>query len=334
MGQQRLWCLYASGLEQSLSVGQQALLCLRTRLSTSTVLRARQGSQFTQSECLCSDTHIAALHQGAGLGKIVVCRLKDRLSAQLWLQHDDVTALLGCVERLTQLQQLCIETHSEPHARRPRGVCVTWPAASPAYSALTASSALQELDVGYNSFPEGAWQHMFPPRRALRALQRFGSSGGSRTPTSLADVNRIASCCPGLEHIALYVGPGVQLTVLMQLSSLTELHLYLHSPFIYPPVKAVADTVQSVARLTQLRKLSVGTWDVTDRGVESLAAVRQTLLPLTELRGLTHVISRLQQRDPLADFEAQVRACRLQRLTPAWHAWPLQGQLELHRTAQ
>jgi len=60
-----------------------------------------------------------------------------------------------------------------------------WPVAAAAYSSLTASTGLQQLQLTVENMPAGVWPHVFPPDRQLPALHElimFCMVGMSRTP--------------------------------------------------------------------------------------------------------------------------------------------------------
>lgn len=66
-------------------------------------------------------------------------------------------AFVPSLRRLRQLTQLKL------HPRRG----IDWPAAGPAFYALTASTNLVHLDIVDADFPEGVWRHVFSPRHKL-----------------------------------------------------------------------------------------------------------------------------------------------------------------------
>lgn len=76
-----------------------------------------------------------------------------------------------------------------------------------AYSALTASSKLQRLDISSNTLPAGAWQHVFPAGRRLPHLETLLISGAklpSGDPAAAPDFSRVVSCCPGLRNLCMH----------------------------------------------------------------------------------------------------------------------------------
>jgi hypothetical protein len=62
-----------------------------------------------------------------------------------------------------------------------------------AYSALTASSKLQHLDIRGCTVPAGVWQHVFPPRRQLPHLRSLNISAVRQSCGSYAHVPTAAA---------------------------------------------------------------------------------------------------------------------------------------------
>jgi hypothetical protein len=110
---------------------------------------------------------------------------------------ETATELLSQLQHLQQLTYLTLNGHDLT-----RG---TPPAA--AFSALTASSKLQHLDIGFCKVPAGAWQHMFPAGRQLSCLQLLNIAS-VRVPPVVADGRRIIACCPNLRYISICDLPG------------------------------------------------------------------------------------------------------------------------------
>jgi hypothetical protein len=136
-----------------------------------------------------------------------------------------------------------------------------------AYSALTASSKLQLLDVSHCHMPAGVWQHVFSTGRQLPYL----------TSLNITDVreplegSRLVSCCPSLQ--ALYVrrrvgGRSELLASLHELSALHTLHLTAE-------VGSAAATLQMVCQLTGLRELDVNSHEAVTEGVLQLSKLKQ-----------------------------------------------------------
>jgi hypothetical protein len=77
-----------------------------------------------------------------------------------------------------------------------------------AYSALTASSKLQHLDISECVLPAGVWQHLFPAGRQLPHLTSLDIDGveqphgvNSRQPLAGPEGSLLASCCPRLPAV-------------------------------------------------------------------------------------------------------------------------------------
>ena len=179
----------------------------------------------------------------------------------------------GLLSHLAQLQQL---TH------------LRWSFSAPdlpapaAYSALTASSKLQHLDVRVSWLPADAWQHIFPAGRELPNLQVLDvgytyhpGPGWHRAPVPAAapEVSRLVSCCPGLQSLR---AAGLRhnralLAPLAGLSGLTQLELF--------PEEETVEGLEVVCQLTGLRDLEL----LLRHGPEGL------LLQLSGLRQLTRL---------------------------------------------
>lgn len=106
----------------------------------------------------------------------------------------------------------------------------------PAFSALTASSRLQVLQLQQSDMgvhrrhdlrefpPEPVRQHVFPTGLVLLMLRHLVLECrlmGSSLYT--IDVEQMVCCCPALQSLSLYVGPNVQLLALLQLMELEHL---------------------------------------------------------------------------------------------------------------
>jgi hypothetical protein len=157
----------------------------------------------------------------------------DALAGKSRLQHLTVMACriaggsAGHMQLLAHLQIMQQLTHLDLGSTSLLG-----PEPSPtaqAYSALTASSQLQHLEIS-EKLPLGVWQHMFPAGRQLPHLKVLDISH-VRHPTGAAPApegSRLVTCCPGLH--ALYMW-GLQystelLAPLTGLSSLSKLMLH------------------------------------------------------------------------------------------------------------
>ena len=146
-----------------------------------------------------------------------------------------------------------------------------------AYSALTAGSKLQHLDISCCMLPADAWQHMFPAGRQLPHLQTLvinevrHPSGAAVAP----DGSRLVSCCPGLSVLWMdYLQYHNELLV-VGLSSLRDLSLR--------PAGDSGEGMEVVFRLTGLRRLKLTGCSRTEGLMMSLTQLKQlTCLELRE----------------------------------------------------
>jgi hypothetical protein len=144
-----------------------------------------------------------------------------------------------------------------------------------AYTALTASSKLQHLNIRFCTLPDHVWQHLFPVNglTSLPQLQELhiGAIRNPAGPAAAPEISRLVSCYPGLQVLTM---PNLQysaerLAPLTGLTGLTRLDLI--------PVAGSTEGLEVVCQLTGLRQLHL-----TDpRGDEGL------LLQLTQLKQLT-----------------------------------------------
>jgi hypothetical protein len=75
-----------------------------------------------------------------------------------------------------------------------------------AYSALTASSKLQHLNISQGILPAGLWQQLFPADRQLPHLRDLNISYVKEPPGReylAPEHQQLASCCPGLQHLVI-----------------------------------------------------------------------------------------------------------------------------------
>jgi hypothetical protein len=205
------------------------------------------------------------------------------LAGKTQLQHLAMTAchlsggpaeeaqLLSHLQHMQQLTLLDLECslHAEPAASEQDEMQLGPPAA--AYSALTASSKLQFLDISSCSLTARAWQHVFPAGRQLQHLQELNISGVKVLAPSCdllpaPEGSRLVSCCRSLQYLdmmqlqcskellaalqglrgleVLWVGCGDQAEegLLLQLTQLKQLQqLCYHGP-IFGGVHGVAIT--------------------------------------------------------------------------------------------
>jgi len=160
--------------------------------------------------------------------------------------------------------------------------CSSWyPPPAAAFSALTASSCLQHLELTNCQLPPCAWQQLFPPRRRLPELCYLGIcfviSEEPAQQLSPADVQVMVSCCPALAH--LYLGSRLPVSTaapLQQLTGLTTLSIYA----------SFQDNAPSVARLTGLQEL------IPDARLAGDRVTVSGLLQLTVLQQLSYMTVR------------------------------------------
>jgi hypothetical protein len=155
------------------------------------------------------------------------------LAGKAQLQHlelcrcDIPGGTAGVSEFLSHLQQLQQLTHLTV-SRTLQDRKAVPPAA--AYSALTASSKLQHLDISTTVLPPGAWKHMFLAGNQLLHLQSLDISyvmqqNYSYTPAP--DFCPLVSCCPSLQQLSMRYGRcnAALLAPLRGLTGLGELYM-------------------------------------------------------------------------------------------------------------
>jgi hypothetical protein len=219
------------------------------------------------------------------LGHIKVA--PDVVAGRTQLQHLQLEgcsvpgAAAGQAQLLSHLQSLQELTHLDLHGSlQPAfGQLATPPAA--AYSALTASSKLQHLNVRFCTLPAGTWQHILPAGRQLSHLQTLDISdvrlpGGSSHPASAPEGSLLCSRCPMLQslHMGWLRLRAEQLAPLQGLRGLHILHL---APSCHDDLKSMHE----VSELTGLRELSIHDSYSPEGRLEEL------LLLLTQLKQLT-----------------------------------------------
>jgi hypothetical protein len=188
--------------------------------------------------------------------------------------HEGGVALM--LSLLQQLQQLT-------HLHLPDTLQDPWDGGAPAaaYSALTASSKLQHVDIREAWVADGVWQHMFPAGRQLPNLQELNVARTGDFFLPAPEGSRLVSCCPGLQCLdvqglqdcAALLGP------LQGLSKLHTLHLAADAATSTTGLKALC-------RLKGLKELTVP------------ALLDGQLLPLSQLQQLTLLsVDRYRRRD-------------------------------------
>jgi hypothetical protein len=211
----------------------------------------------------------------------------DALATLTQLQHLqlglwDRLGQAVAAQLLPQLQHLQQLTHLRLSPNVFQGASP--PAA--AFSALTASSKLQHLDISGCKLAARVWQHMFPAGRQLLFLQFLDISCVKEPgydPAPAPDGSRLVSCCPGLQRLDIR---HLQCSAkrLASLTGLSRLHtLRLAS-------RTQVEGVEAVLQLTGLRELQL-------QSPESPAGLP---LQLAQLKQLTHLyFSRTEAADGL-----------------------------------
>ena len=240
------------------------------------LLVGRHGYNITAS-MLSGAQHVTYLKlMGRGISGVRRVSLEPAaLAGKTMLQHLELcqpsggaVGTAGTAQLLCELHQLQQLTWLALHGLQ--GTDAGPPAA--AYTALTASSKLQRLDVSKCTVPAGVWQHVFPAGKQLPQLQdlRMSDVTFPAGPAAAPEGTRLVSCCPGLQVLRLQrLQCQGLLTALQGLSSLTSLHLW-------PPADSTEEWAEGLCQLTGLRDLRlIG------------AAEEGLLLQLTKLRQLT-----------------------------------------------
>jgi hypothetical protein len=145
-------------------------------------------------------------------------------------------------------------------------------ATAAAYSALTASSKLQHLDISNCTVPAGVWQQVFPADRRLphlRVLDLLEICHCDNHAAAVPEGSRLVSCCPGLQSLQLqYLQCSAELLApLRGLSSLSELTLC--------PDGQSEQGLEVVCQLTGLRRLCLTDPSKGEGVLESLTQLRQ-----------------------------------------------------------
>jgi hypothetical protein len=145
-----------------------------------------------------------------------------------------------------------------------------------AYSALTASSKLQHLNLTRCKLPAHVWQHIFPTGRQLPHLQLLRIAfvqQPSGTAAPAPEGSRLVSSCPGLRSLDMssLTSSSQLLAPLQGLSELHTLHLVA--------ADVTSACVGTVCQLTRLRQLKL-----------QCSALQGQVLQLAQLRQLTWLI--------------------------------------------
>jgi hypothetical protein len=226
------------------------------------------AARLTRLEVSAADIEPGCFAGKPKLREIVLkgCRVEDKESVP--------------VELLSSLPQL----HQLTYLKLWSTLGLDKMAPAEAYSALTANSKLQHLDITHCTLPVGAWQHIFPAGRQLphlrelmlKSLYHPEGLNPDGPPAIAPEGSRLVSCCPGLQLLCMM---GLQcsselLSPLQRLSGLTALQLY-------PPhwSNRFLSQVDVVSQITGLRDLQVADYSPSDG----------LLLQLTQLRQLTQL---------------------------------------------
>jgi hypothetical protein len=141
------------------------------------------------------------------------------------------------------------------------------------FSALTASSKLQHLDISNCVLPTGVWQHVFPDGRQLLQVQWLDISWVTHTPddsnSAAFEGNRVVSCCPNLKYLnILELQYGTEdLTPLQRLSRLQTLYI--------GTVLGGNEGLEAVCQLTGLRELELKGLDYGEGLMWQLTQLKQ-----------------------------------------------------------
>lgn len=217
---------------------------------------------------LSSATHLTRLDLSSCICEAGILAGKTNLQ-HLDLSHCQVLrGAAGITELLFHLQHMQLTTlELECTMQDKRG-------SAAAYSALSASTKLQSLNICWCELPAGLWQHVFPADRQLPRLRHLDIAyvswaGSAAHLASVApESSRLVGCCPRLQSLnMLGLQCDTQLADLQALTGLSILHIQA----------AVADNIDALCRLTQLRVLEV----------EARNLAEGLLLQLTQLKQLT-----------------------------------------------
>jgi hypothetical protein len=235
--------------------------------STSRAFRIGTGMlSASHLKCLCLEGNVA-LEAGVLADKTELQHLSLGLK-NLPGGAARVAQLLSELQHLHQLTYLDLQGSMRATADNP-------PAA--AFSALTASSKLQYLDISKCTLPAGVWQHILPRAgRQLEHLQELEISGVWLPTGDFAaapDGSRLVSCCPGLQSLCMQClqSRAEQLAPLQDLSGLRSLSLTTSAE----QSNQVLWVAASLTGLRQLGLCVVGDFD------------QLALLQVTQLKHLT-----------------------------------------------
>ena len=187
------------------------------------------------------------------------------LAGKPCLQHLELTECsmldaAGTAELMYYIEQLQELTHLNFSNSLKCGRVWVYPnPPAAAYSALTASSKLQHLDISGCTVPAGVWQKLFSPNKQLPHLRALHISGVRSGSAAAPDGSLLTSCCPGLQLLDMrdMRYSAEQLSPLAELSGLHELQLHPAGGSLSSP-----EGLEVVRQLTGLRRLTL--WDPSE----------------------------------------------------------------------
>jgi hypothetical protein len=232
----------------------------------------------------------AALEPGALAGKT---NLKHLHLSSCKVQYGNAALVTQMLSHLQVMQQL-------KHLHLADTLPDSWDNIPPAaaYSALTASSTLQHLDIsGCRLSARVVWCHVFPAGRQLPQLQELNIARAGHRQLAPAG-SCLVSCCPGLQVLDLR-GLNDCAQVLSHLRGLSGLHTLR----LARDAVSSATDLEALCQLTDLKELTVP------------AVLDGQLLQLSMLQQLTsHSVDRYRARQHRLD-------CKV-GLTFAHHCMP------------
>ena len=182
--------------------------------------------------------------------KLQALRIRNRLEGPV----EGPVSLLSCMARLQHLTELSVQPSNH----------VNWPDPGCAYSALTASTQLVNLDICITKGPHGMWPYVFPSARVLPQLNSviLMHSADDEPDVAMlsprmgaADLSSLVNCCPNLHDIAnLPMQSGLHVSELRKLTALENLSL----SYDFEAADSCDESVRGLATLTQLHHLDVG----------------------------------------------------------------------------
>jgi hypothetical protein len=227
------------------------------------------GSSVITAAMLSHTCHLTRLqlsHEAKVEPGILACKTKLQhlqLVECVLLGREGEAQLLSHLQHLQQLTYLSLCETLRSGDSKPS-----------AYAALTASSMLERLDIGWCRLPDGVWPHIFPTGRQLPHLRWLGLEVAETQvnwPAEAPDGSSLVSCCPSLWGLNI---EGLQCTreLLVALQGLSRLcDLYVDD------FSTTGEGVEALCQLKQLEQLYVACVNTTQEGL---------LLQLTQLKQL------------------------------------------------